>query len=233
MSTIDRRGATVSAADPPIGTNPNPDLAWKAPVRTATTGNINLQTIGLATLDGIALAAGDRVLVKDQTDKTTNGLYNAQTGPWTRTIDANNNSQFSQGLQVIVTQGAQNGNVIFGLTTSNPITLGTSLLTFATFATIGLGLPSTLRVVTTPGSLVVNANDQIIEIEAAVTSITLPSSKNGPVTIIDALGNFGANNCAVTVSGGATISGMSSEKLTMSYTTRTYRQLANGNYVIQ
>jgi phage-related tail fiber protein len=94
MSTIDLRGATVSATDPPIGTNPNPDLAIKAPVRAATTGS-NVTLSALQTVDGVTLAVGDRVLVKDQSDATTNGLYNAATGPWTRTIDAANNSQFA------------------------------------------------------------------------------------------------------------------------------------------
>src|SRR6266849_4147241 len=94
MATLDRRGATVSAADPPIGTNPNPDLAIKAPVRVATTGaNI--------TLSGI------------------------------QTIDANNNSQWTTGTQVVVTNGTTNANGAFKLTAVNPIVLGTSALTFA------------------------------------------------------------------------------------------------------
>jgi phage-related tail fiber protein len=231
MATIDIRGATLSAADPPIGTNPNPDLAIKAPVRAATVGS-NVTLASLFTLDGVALAAGDRVLVKDQADATANGLYNAATGPWTRTIDAQNNSQFSQGLQVIVTQGAQNANTIFGLTAANPITLGTTALTWAVFGTLGGGAQQ-IRVVTAAGSLTVNANDQVVEIEAAVTSITLPAAKNGPVTIIDATGNFGAHTCTVTVSGGGTIASLASDKLTANYLSRTYRQLANGNYVIQ
>src|SRR5712672_2824549 len=104
MSAIDRRGATVSAADPPIGTNPNPDLAIKAPARVATTGS-NITLSGLQTIDGVALAVGDRVLVKDQTDATTNGLYNAATGPWRRTLDANNNSEWTKGMMVLVTDG--------------------------------------------------------------------------------------------------------------------------------
>src|SRR5262252_927006 len=107
MATIDIRGASVSAADPPIGTNPNPDLAWKAPVRVATIGS-NITLSGFQTIDGVALAAGDRVLVKDQTDATTNGFYNVATGPWTRTIDAANNSQWTQGLEVVVTKGSVN-----------------------------------------------------------------------------------------------------------------------------
>ena len=139
MATIDRRGATLSAADPPIATNPNPDLAWKAPVRVATTGaNINLAVGGLLTIDGVALAAGNRVLVKDQTDATTNGIYNAQTGPWTRAIDAANNSQFANGLQVMVVQGTVNNGLGFQLTTADPITLGTSALTFVG-SVIGFG----------------------------------------------------------------------------------------------
>ena len=129
MSTIDRRGATVSAADPPIGTNPNPDLAIKAPARVATTGS-NITLSGLQTIDGIALAAGDRVLVKDQTDPTTNGLYNAATGPWTRTIDGNNNSQWSQGVMALVTQGNTNNFTLWIMTAANPITLGTTNLTW-------------------------------------------------------------------------------------------------------
>src|ERR1700720_2009101 len=129
MATIDRRGATVSAADPPIGTNPNPDLAIKAPVRVATTGS-NITLSGLQTIDGVALAAGDRVLVKDQTDATTNGLYNASTGPWTRTIDANNNSQWTTGTQVNVTAGAANAGKTYELTAAVPSGAGTSSLSF-------------------------------------------------------------------------------------------------------
>jgi hypothetical protein len=129
MSTIDIRGAVVSAADPPIGTNPNPDLAWKAPVRVATTG-ANIALAGLQTIDGVALVAGDRVLVKDQADQTTNGLYNAATGNWTRTIDAANNSQWTQGVSVLATQGTANANAAFRLAAANPVVVGTSALTF-------------------------------------------------------------------------------------------------------
>jgi phage-related tail fiber protein len=130
MATTDIHGATVSAADPPIATNPNPDLAIKAPVRVATTGS-NIALSGLQTIDGVALAAGDRVLVKDQTDATTNGLYNASTGNWTRTIDANNNSQWAQGVMVLIVQGTANQFTHWIMTAVNPITLGTTSLTWS------------------------------------------------------------------------------------------------------
>jgi phage-related tail fiber protein len=127
MATIDIRGATLSAADPPVATNPNPDLAIKAPVRAATTGS-NIALAGLFALDGVALAAGDRVLVKDQADATTNGLYNAATGPWMRTIDAANNAQWAQGLQVMVTQGSLNAFTVWVMTAAGPVVLGTTAL---------------------------------------------------------------------------------------------------------
>src|SRR5258706_6225018 len=130
MAITDLRGASLSAADPPIATNPNPDLAIKAPVRVATTGS-NITLSGLQTIDGVALTAGDRVLIKDQTDQTTNGLYNATTGPWTRTIDATNNSQLTTGTLINVTAGAINIGKTYQLSTANPIILSTSLITFA------------------------------------------------------------------------------------------------------
>ncbi len=130
MATIDIRGATLSAADPAVGANPNPDLAVKAPVRAATAGAA-ITLAGLFTLDGVALAAGDRVLVKDQADAAANGLYKAATGPWTRTVDAAGNSQFATGLEVVVTEGALNGGGTFQLTAANPVVLGASPLTWA------------------------------------------------------------------------------------------------------
>lgn len=131
MAVTDRRGATLSLADPPVSTNPSADLAWKAPVRVASTGApLNPATGGLLTVDGVALAVGDRVLCKDEADQTTNGIYNAQTGPWTRTIDAANNSQWSKGLLVLVTDGSTNDFTIWGTTAANPIVLGTTALTW-------------------------------------------------------------------------------------------------------
>ena len=60
-------------------------LKPKAPARVATTANITLS--GLQTVDGISLAAGNRVLVKDQANATQNGIYTAATGAWSRTAD--------------------------------------------------------------------------------------------------------------------------------------------------
>jgi len=61
-------------------------LSWKHEVVAATTGNITLS--GEQTIDGIAVKAGDRVLVKNQTNKTQNGIYIVSTGAWQRAPDA-------------------------------------------------------------------------------------------------------------------------------------------------
>lgn len=129
MAAIDRRGIIVDATDTAIAGDPNPGLAIKAPVRVATTAAITLS--GLQTIDGIALADGDRVLVKDQADQRTNGLYNAATGLWQRTIDATSNDQWANGVLVLAAEGATNADAIFVCTAADPVELGTTALTFA------------------------------------------------------------------------------------------------------
>lgn len=60
-------------------------LSVKASVRAATTANITLS--GTQTIDDVALGVADEVLVKDQTDKTENGIYVVAAGAWTRRSD--------------------------------------------------------------------------------------------------------------------------------------------------
>jgi hypothetical protein len=60
-------------------------LTWKNSVKAATNGNITLS--GAQTVDGVALVAGDRVLVKNQTTASANGIYVVAAGAWTRSTD--------------------------------------------------------------------------------------------------------------------------------------------------
>jgi hypothetical protein len=62
-------------------------LDAKGSVRAATTAGITLS--GTQTVDGVALVAGDRVLVKDQPLPKDNGIYTVATGTWVRAVDAN------------------------------------------------------------------------------------------------------------------------------------------------
>lgn len=121
-------------------------LDVKDSVRVATTANITLS--GTQTIDGIAVVAGDRVLVKNQTTGSANGIYVVATGAWTRSTDANTNAKVTAGMFTFVEQGTTNADSGWVLSTPNPITLGTTALTFTQFSgagqiTAGAGLTKT------------------------------------------------------------------------------------------
>jgi len=129
MATLDRRGVVVSATDPAQASDPNPGLAIKVAVATSTTADIVLN--GLQTLDAVVLGEGDRVLVKDQTDPTQNGIYNASSGNWPRAADADKTSDFAPGMRVEVMGGTLNGGKAYKLTSASPVVIGTSAITWA------------------------------------------------------------------------------------------------------
>ena len=96
----------------------------------------------LPLIDGINLSIGDRVLIKDEGGGTdiANGIYEVtQLGdagnPWilTRTTDADEDSEVTQGMFVPVAEGAANGGLGFLLTTPDPIIVGTTPLSFTQF----------------------------------------------------------------------------------------------------
>jgi hypothetical protein len=110
------------------------NLDYKGSVRLASTSNVNVATAP-ATLDGVTLASGDRVLLKDQTAAGANGLYRfASAGaPLVRTTDADAGSEVTPGLWVTVEEGAVNADTAWWLTTDGPIVVGTTELTFEPF----------------------------------------------------------------------------------------------------
>ncbi|WP_454838715.1 phage tail-collar fiber domain-containing protein [Pseudomonas hormoni] len=97
-----------------------------------TTANINLNS--LATQAGgdwaAALAAGARILVKDQAVGAANGLYVAAAGAWTRAEDADASAEVTPGTLVTIEAGTAFADTVWELTTNGPITLGTTALTF-------------------------------------------------------------------------------------------------------
>lgn len=136
----------------------------KQSVRAATTANIALA--GLQTLDGVVLAAGDRVLVKNQIAAKDNGLYIAAAGAWARAADADSSAEVTSALLVSVEQGTTLADTRWQLITDGSIVLGTTALTFqnVTYGFAPLNSPAFLGTPTvpTPGqfdtsSLAVNA----------------------------------------------------------------------------
>lgn len=77
----------------------------REPVRLAATANVDIQTGGLVTVDGVVPNVGDRILLPSQTDPTENGIYGASPGPWYRASDARTSRAISKGVQVRVADG--------------------------------------------------------------------------------------------------------------------------------
>ncbi|WP_371914050.1 phage tail protein [Pseudomonas sp. AU11447] len=103
-------------------------LDCKQSVRVASTASITLS--GLQTLDGVALIAGDRVLVKNQSNSADNGIYVAAAAAWKRSTDADESGEVTPGLTVVVESGTSQADSIWQLVTDGAIILGTTALSF-------------------------------------------------------------------------------------------------------
>lgn len=112
------------------------DVAIKTPCKVATTANITLS--GTQTIDAVAVVAGDRVLVKNQTTQTENGIYVVSATAWTRSIDFDGLRDIVEGTMVFITDGTAYAQTLWGITTADPV-IGTSNLVFAQLAAISNG----------------------------------------------------------------------------------------------
>lgn len=161
-------------------------LDIKASVHVASTANVSLSggSSGLEAgdaIDGVTLVAGDRVLLKNQTDASQNGIYVAVASGGTpaRSDDANASVDVTSGMFVWVEEGTANADQGYVLTTNNVITLNTTNLTFTQFSgagqiTAGNGLTksgNTINVVPDNVTLSVTADE--IKLKGDVTATAL------------------------------------------------------------
>lgn len=182
---------------------------------SATTTTITMSGGMPTTLDGVALAASDRLLIKDQsgagaTGAAANGLYVYSAGTtWTRATDADISAETTSGLFVFVSEGTANGSNGYTLTTADPIVLGTTQLTFiqtsgAGQILAGAGLTKTgnlIDIVGTANRITANADSlDIASTYVGQTSITtLGTIGTGTwqgTAVAVAFGGTGANNAA-------------------------------------
>jgi hypothetical protein len=141
----------------------------KAAVRVATTAALPSNTYAngtsgvgatltaaangaLPSIDGVSLSLGDRLLVKNEASALKNGIYTVTalgdgSNPYvlTRATDADtcqpaSNPEVTSGLYTLVTAGTANKGYGYVLTTNDPITLGTTGLTFDQFSSPAVAL---------------------------------------------------------------------------------------------
>lgn len=127
-ATIDEEVARLDEEIGGIASVASTGAKWAAlgPVALATTGNVTLS--GEQTIDG-TLTAASRVLVKNQSTPSQNGIYTTGAGAWARTADADTAAEML-GLAVSVNGGATNGGKSFICQAVAPITIGTTGLPF-------------------------------------------------------------------------------------------------------
>jgi hypothetical protein len=171
-------------------------IDWKASVRAATTANVTLASDleNGDTLDGVTLATGDRILVKNQSTGSQNGIYVVKaSGAPDRSTDADTGAELTSNFAVFVEEGTANADQGYVLTNDGAITVGTTALTFTQFTGLGQivagdGLAktgNTLNVTAGTGISITGdavTNDGVLSITGTANQITA-SASTGAITL--------------------------------------------------
>ena len=184
-------------------------LDVKESVRAASTGNLTLS--GAQMIDGVSVVADDRVLVKDQTDATENGIYIAAAGAWARAADFDGSASGGaaaedvKGAFFFVEEGSSNADNGFVCTNTGSVSFGSSDISFVQFSGAGAVIAGD-GLSKSGNELSVNVDDSTIEIssdtlqvkDAGITNAKLANS-DVTVTAGDGLKGGGAVSLGATV----------------------------------
>jgi hypothetical protein len=209
---------TASSTNQPVGNNDLTTklyvdslalgISWKQPVIAATTANITLS--GLQTIDTVSVLAGERVLVKNQTNQANNGIYDAAVGAWTRSPDANTWDELISAL-VFIVEGSQAGAAYYC-----PIqpggTLGVTPITWNNFSVGGVYFAGT--------GLNLSGSDTFNITATGVAAATYGSASSVPAIAVNLQGQItSATNTSIAIAGSQITSGtVDSARISGSYT---------------
>ena len=200
QTQIDTKATTAYVNDAVAG------LRTRIIAECATTGNVDLSADlqNGDTIDGVTLATGDRVLVKDQSTGSQNGLYTVvASGTASRDTEYDTIAELS-GQMVVVNQGSTNDNKIFLCTTNNTASLGSDTITFSVVTPSNTGTVTSIGIADsgagefTVGSTPVTSSGNItLAINSIADSKLATISTAGKVDIgaleIDGATDIGAN----------------------------------------
>jgi len=188
--TVDLHAATKLYVDNVVA-----GLNFHQPVRVATTANITLS--GTQTIDGVSVIAGDRVLVKDQTTQTQNGIYVVSASAWSRAADADNtpDGELKGGDFTLVLEGTVGAGYGYVCSNTSAITIGTTNVTYVAFnaakaITAGSGLtestPGTLDIATGGVTSAMIADGTIVNADINASAAIATSKISGLDTALSA-----------------------------------------------
>jgi len=178
--------ATADAATKGYVDSVSQGLDVKDSVKVATTANITLS--GTQTIDGVAVSADERVLVKNQSTATENGLYLCKASTWARTDDLAAGVD-AAGMFTFVEQGTVNADIGFVCTDNKgSAVVGTNNLSYSTFSssgnvTAGNGLDKSGNELSVDlksnGGIVIESTEMAVDLGASSITGTLAVGDGG------------------------------------------------------
>jgi len=194
------------------------DSDFKQSVRAISTSNVTLSGGAPSTVDGVSLALNDRVLVTGQSTGSENGIYYVTTvgsgsnGTWARSPDADTTGDMTAGMVVMVTEGTSYADTSWKITTDDPITLGSTSISFAqasahAFGTISVSGQDNLAADGVGDTLTVAAgNNIVLTTTAASDTLTVAANDTPSFSTVTATGNITGGN--ITTAGTGTFGTM-------------------------
>lgn len=156
-------------------------LTYINPVRVASTANV-ASISGLLTIDGVTLVANDRVLLKDQTTGTQNGVYVAAAGAWSRASDMAAATGAAKKT-VLVTAGSVNANRTYSCTNAaGSDVVGTNALVF-TLINASSNLQTDGTTLTTSSNIISIATSGVNTTQLANNAVTTAKITDANVTL--------------------------------------------------
>ena len=187
--------ATTEAASKGYVDSVAAGMSFREAVKTATSapGTFATSFANGQVINGVTLATGNRILIKDQTDQTQNGIYDvAASGAPTRSADSDNSpaGEVKTGMACFVTEGSY-ANTQWSLTTTGTITIGVSNLVFAQIGgsnsySNGTGLTLVGTTFATDANVIVSKTSGVIEALSGANLTSLNATNLSSGTVADA-----------------------------------------------